>query len=703
MGTPLRDGAADVGADALGRPVIAALTRADAAYGLGWAVAGHRRVQMDIMSRRSHGRLAAVAGPGAIDSDRRQRILGLAAVAQECLRLLPDDQRELLDAYAAGVNAHSGDPLPPWRPVDSIAVAQLMFQSLASDGNELRMVEVLRRTLPPKVVEFLLADADTFATSVDGEPLAAPPVRVPREQLAALLAEPAGDFGSRIVVTEGPPAGSNAWAVTDGRRAVLANDMHLELTHPSIWYAARVEVDGTTVAGVTMPGLPVLVAGANGAVAWGFTRMPGDTADLRELEPGATGDTYRTGDADRPYGHRREVIEVAGAPDVVVDVRHTVWGPVVGTLAGRDVALDSTLLDPAALDFGIARMYGARTVEEAVTVINEAGLPPVNAVVADRDGRIGWTVGGLHLARDTRGPRGFSAGERPRRIPPARLPRLLDPPSGRIVNCNNATPANAVGLAWNSFPGCRARRVAHVLAAAPAHDVGSSSRLQHDVDAGYYRFYRDLALRHLARRTGHRLVAGLYEELAAWKGTASTDEPGLALLVAFRDLVREALIGAATRPAQRYDDAFTFCYHGHEAAVRAWLSELDGLVPPPWRDATHFVVGQLLIAAGLLAEGAPAGRPPARWGAANRLTLVPVDGRQASPPPGDLELAGCAETVRVAQPDFGASMRLVVGPAHPEHGLLTVPGSPCAEPSANAAQLARWAAGQVQPLLPPAR
>jgi penicillin G amidase len=687
------DGPAEIAFDAVGRPTIYAPTWDAAALGMGWACAIHRRAQLDLMRRRSQGRLAELAGPGAVPSDVQQRTLGLASVATACWAGLPASQRRLLEFYSAGVNAGTRDPgFGEWRPVDTIAVAQQLFQALVGDGADNRMVEVMRRTLPDEVVSFLLDPADEFAVEIDGTVPGVERAPLPAQQLSTLMAEPADDPG-RVVVSDGRPAGSNAWAIAREGSVVLANDMHLELTDPSVLYAVRLVLPMAEAEGVTVPGLPMLIAGTNTKVAWGFTRLPGDVCDLREIEEGP-GSTYLVDGHAEPYQVRRETIRVRGADDVMLDVKQTRWGPVAGSLAGRPVALTSPLTEPDALDFGLMRVLSAQDAHSAADVITSCGLPPLNAVIADSAGTALWTVAGRYPARQQRGPRGFAdpppSGAPSPRLPPHALPRLTAPPGGHVVTCNNGNaPTREAGLAWNFFPGCRARRAAAELAAGRGHDVPGAARLQQDIDASYFAFYRDLALRHLdAVRHLRGVPAALRDEISAWGGTAHRDERGLALLVIFRDLLREELFAAVTRPCQRYDDQFTYCYHGHERPLRRLLMALDdGLVPAPWATATDFVIGLLIGARTLLIR--QAGTPePVRWGTVNRLALTPG--------PDGTELSGCMESLLVAAPDFGAAVRLVVDLARPASGLLSLPGAPDGTQAPR--YLARWADGAADPL-----
>jgi penicillin G amidase len=674
-----------------GWPTVRARNRTAAARGLGWCAGRQRRAQMDLLRRRSHGTLAAVTGRAALSGDITQRTLGLAITAERCLAGLPSAQRRLLSAFADGVNSAAGPGFDPWQPVDSIAVCQLLFQSLAPDGSDLRMVEVMQRTLPPEVVAFLLDGRDEFETGIDGVASHVPGRPVPRAAVKRLWDEPRPAAGAPVVAEQGP-VGSNAWAAAaDSGGAILVSDMHLELTHPSLGYAVRIVLPDNEVAGVTIPGLPLLVVGASRYVAWGFTRLPGDTVDLWEV-----------GERDTPVELRRETIAVSDGDPVVITVRRTCRGPVVGELAGRRLVLDSTLADPAALDFGLERIYGARTVAEAAAIINESGLPPVNAVLADRSGNIGWTVGGRFRQRPETGSRGVSPAGRFAEpypwIAAAALPRVLNPPSGQIVSCNNGNDAlRESGVAWNFFCGTRARRTAEVLAAAAVRDEEAARDLQLDVDARFYELYRELALRHLPR-SGRGQLSELREELESWRGTADRDEYGLAVLIVFRELLCEELFAALLGRCRRYDPGFAYCFHGLEAPLRGLIGRLgDDVLPAPWPSVRQLVLS-LLLAARDVTRARAGHDGPVRWGEVNQLAPA-VLGAGGHPAP-VMELSGCPESVRVALPDFGAAARLVVNPLHRERGLLSVPGSADGSGPRQLVQLENWAAGLAMALWP---
>jgi penicillin G amidase len=678
-----------------GYPQIQAVNWSDAARGLGHCVTQDRPHQMDLLRRFAGGRLAEVRGPGAVPSDLASRRLGLPQVALRAWDRLPPWQQELAQAFSAGVATSWPAHLERWKPVDCVAVVQFLHRELGSVGEDVRMVEVLRRTLPPEVVDLLLCTEDAEEVGLDGEPVPVRPATVPLAQLSELFARPPVAPG-RMVVTDTRPAGSNAWAVSDGQNAVLANDMHLALTDPSLWYAATLEVGSHRVTGVTLPGAPLLIGGRNTRLAWGFTRLVADQTDLHELPADMREVPPERSPGPGEYCLRRETVRVVGANPVRAEFRDTALGPVIGSLAGRELAYGGALTEPAVLDFGAAELYEAATVDDGVRIVTRCGLPPVNVLLADHRGGIAWTVGG-RFRRRAGGPHGLRtdglAAAASDWLRPDELPRVIRS-RGVLVNANNGmAEARNQGIGWNFFPGTRARRLG-VLLSGDDPSGPTAVHVQRDTDAHFYEYYRRLARRHLTTRSAR--LAPLLAEVASWRGTADVDETGLALLVLFRECLREAVFSAATGPAQQYDVSFTYCHNAHETPLRAVLDTLGGeLVPAPWRSAAHFVAGQLLTARALLTRRP--GRPgPVRWGDVNRFE--PLAWRHRSPADraavAALELPGCAESICVALPGFGASVRLVACLSGPSAIVLSIPGDR-SERSPGWAAVEQWLTGGV--------
>ncbi|HEU4534683.1 MAG TPA: penicillin acylase family protein, partial [Polyangiaceae bacterium] len=318
-----------VAMDGLGVPEIRAASRPDAIRALGYVTARDRLFQMDLLRRKSAGRLAEILGPPLVEADTHQRLYGLPRAAAAIVARLPADQRAALDAYAQGVNGYlaSAKALPlecdllhyrpePWGPEDGILIMLGMFQALGDTEEQERTRTVLAQSLPPGVAAFLSDDVDRYTRELLGPRAPAPPP-LPADELRALSAQgrekraaAAGAGAGVLGISAGvpgasagvlsasagvlsasagePPVGSNGWAVAGSRtadgRAILANDMHLDLGVPNIWYRARLRYADVDLTGVLLPGLPLVAVGTNRHVAWGLTSLEGDVMDLVRLE-----------------------------------------------------------------------------------------------------------------------------------------------------------------------------------------------------------------------------------------------------------------------------------------------------------------------------------------------------------------------------------------------------------------------------------
>ncbi|WP_168220696.1 penicillin acylase family protein [Streptomyces sp. RFCAC02] len=710
---------ADVTIDrgAHGVPTIGAGCLADAWAGLGHAVASDRLFQLDLLRRGAAGRLAELFGPSAVARDVAQRRAGLTAAADLALRELPTDQRAMLTAYTGGVNAviastpppleHEvlGLTMEPWQPRDSLLVALLLAQMLSGDGEHHRMRAAMDRTLPPEVVGFLLGEADPYRVGLDGRPAGGRESDPPARALRALLAEAPDPLpGDRqIVASDDRPWGSNALALagphTAGGRALLANDMHLPLGAPALFHRAGLRWPGGRVDGVTVPGLPVFVAGVGSRVAWGATRLAADVVELVEVAP-----EHLTTRRERVLVHRGDPVDV--------EVTDSPWGPV--DAPGPDgvlLARHWVAREPGAVDLGLGALMTARDVDAGVRAARRAGGPPLNILLADTGGRIAWTVSGRFPVRDGTGPVTPDRAWTAHRLPHD-LPHVTDPASGRLVSANNGVREHGTvpGLAANHFSSRRAARIGELLDAGGPWDEHRLLALQGDTDAGFYAFYRDLALTVLTDPVteADERRARLREAVRAWDGTARTDAVGLAVLVAWRELLRESLFAALLHRCAAEDGTFVYCWHSHEAPLRAMLGDAS-LFPPPHRDQHGFLLFELDVCGALLRHLAPGTGPEKlRWGTLNPtgirhpMSHLAPELAALLDAPQD-EMPGCPESVRAARPGFGPAVRLAASPGRPAQALVNLPGGQSGDPRSPfyRDQFAAWLAAAPQPLDPP--
>ncbi|MDE2396216.1 MAG: penicillin acylase family protein [Burkholderiales bacterium] len=548
--------------DADGIPTIRAQSLADTCFGLGVVHAQDRLWQLETHRRIGAGRLAEAFGPGALPTDRFLRSLGVRRMAQAQWEHLPESSRLLLRAYAAGVNSVIHDQLrarPPeflilglqpedWDPVDSLAWAIMMAWDLGGNWNS----ELLRLRLALKLP---VARINELMPPAPGEH------SVARADYAALyrglgLGEPARLTAWAGLVDSAPPSGiegegSNNWVLAGSRTTtghpLLANDPHLKLSTPALWYFARLEAPGFSVAGASLPGLPGIVLGQNAHVAWGFTNTGPDVQDLylEQVDPARPG-RYRTPDGWADFETATEVIKVRGQPDVTMTVRRSRHGPVIsdagpgggGDLVGapgkpgyvlalRWTALDPDV-DPIAPDLA---MLKSASVAGFFAATRGWVAPMQNMVVADDAGHIGLIAPGrvpLRKAENDLGGEAPAPGWDARYdwdgwIPTDATPRLVDPPGGAIATANQrVTPAGYPYYLTNEWAlPYRHERIVQLLAAKPRHSLDDLAAIQADQVS---LAARKLLPWLLEARSPHPLAAAAQAELNGFDGTMAADK-----------------------------------------------------------------------------------------------------------------------------------------------------------------------------------
>ncbi len=583
--------------DRYGVPTIRAANPADAAFGLGYAHAQDRFGQMELMRRGASGRMSELVGSMALDFDRYARGLGFRQQAESQAAALPPDLRRVAEAYAAGVNAwlgaHSGalpwelailfyDP-EPWSVADSMLWGRVMAFRLIGNWRAEALRARMAERLTPERIE------DLWPLAAVDDPVTLPGL--------------------------GSSGASNVWAVSEP--TVLANDPHLGLTIPNIWYLARIETPEGALAGATAPGVPFMVLGHNGSIAWGLTTPHTDTADV-VTQPEVT-------------AIRRETIAVRWEESVELELRRTRKGVVVSDFS--DALPEGWAVESPAFrdDDRTAEALGgvnrAQNWPEFIAALRNFHSPQQNIVYADRTGRIGIVTPGR--VPDRRG--GFDVSEKTtwsRLIPFDRLPHRAAPLSGRIVNANNRlvdeTYRYYLGREWEAP--YRAIRIHELLNAQADH-----ATVQNDTVS--------LSARELLP---HLLAAVPDMRLRAWDGDMDRHRPEPLIYMAwmreamravfadelgplfddwwaYRPLVlRRALLDRPawcddirTKPKETCKDRLALA---HRRAV-AFLQNRYGSETPPWGEAhrarfSHPVAGRIPLLGSLLnRETATSGGP----------------------------------------------------------------------------------------------
>ena len=730
--------------DALGVVTLSGAKRNDVAWATGFAHAQDRFFQMDLSRRFAAGELAEVFGAVALDADKERRVHGLRRVAREVVSRASAEERALLESYTAGVNAGlqalGSRPFEywllraqpaAWSAEDSVLVVYAMYIDLTENFEAEETRGTLRAVLPMELDRFIHSPGSEWDAPLIGPAFEVAPIPGAEVYDLRKLASTSGDGEVRSagVAPEAPEVGSNNWAVaglhTASGAALVANDMHLGLRVPNTWYRARLQVSAgeetaIDVTGVTLAGAPFVVAGSNGSIAWGFTNSYGDFCDLVVVETDAeTAGSYRTPEGPREFETLEETIRVHGAADQKIEVRRTVWGPVVGTDAqGRLLAAVWTAHFPEATNMALWQLESATDVVQALDVAVRSGIPPQNFVVADRSGSIGWTYMGyipLRVGFDSAAPASWNAPGVGWQgwLAPGAHPRLVNPASGRIWTANQRTldgPAlDVLGDAGFAF-GSRAGQIRDALLAREVASESDMLAIQLDDRSRIHDRWRakllevldEAALEENAPRAdARRLVDG-------WHGRSTTNSAGFRILRAWRDRVRDRVLAALTLEVRTRYPGFKLAPQSRFEGPLWRLVEAEPLhlLDPAFTDWREMELAMLDEVVAELSKECGS-LQACTWGKRNRVQVrhplsraIPPLARFLDMP--TVELPGDVFAPRVQGTGFGASERFAVSPGNEAQGYFHMPGGQSGHPLSDfyRAGFNAWARGEPLPFLP---
>ena len=737
--------------DALGIPTIKAQNRADVARALGWLHAQDRFFQMDLLRRRAAGELAELFGPAALPLDRATRGHGFRALSRQILAQLPANQHALVEAYAAGVNAGLGalgakpfeylvlrDTPQPWLPEDCLLVNFAMWLDLQdSTGRYEHTLMTLRDHFGAESLAFFAPLVTAADAALDGTTAPAAPPPGPnvidlrrRPKSAALTARPVVDQLAGIF-PEVPPEvaadiGSNAFALAGAHTAsgagLLANDMHLALAVPNIWYRASLEYPGHKITGTTLPGTPIVTTGSNGHVAWGFTVAYADTGDLVVIEmvPGAPSLYRAPGHATSlEIEMRKDTIRVKGSAPVAVEYPWTIWGPIVGTTElHHPLAYHWLGYDPTASNLTLVDMEDAADVTAAVEIAHRAGVPALNFMGADAAGNIAWTIAGKlpkRVGYDGRLPTNWAFGDRSwdGQLKSTEVPAIISPATDRLWSSNQREVGGAALALIGDGGYARPARAAQVrddllpLEHATPRDLLA---VQLDNRALFLAAWQKLLVDTLtpavvAQKSSRAELRAL---AANWEGHASIDSVSYRLVRAFRTAVLTRVFTPIFAACVEADEGFNWARLNLEPAMWTLVREKPAHLLNPdfatWDDV--LVAAADDIVANLDQQGVPL--PRATWGALNTARIRHPFSRTLPAwltgwltLPAD-QLPGDSDLPRVLTPTHGASERFVVSPGREAEGIFHMPGGQSGHPLSPYFRAGHevWVRGEATPFLP---
>jgi penicillin G amidase len=546
--------------DRQGVPHIYAQNEHDLFYAQGFVHAQDRFWQMEFQRRLVAGRLSEMFGKMALFADRWMRILGLRMVAEEeVAKLYPEDQSPL-HAYCEGVNAYiENHPLPielellriqpePWTPADSLSWSKMMSWMLSGNWE----CELFRQQLVEKLGEEMASGLDLQAEECWPLVLSLTDVLSLEQQMNSLAR-----LWDRSLTGPGPRegVGSNNWVVSGARSVsgmpILANDMHLRMSAPAVWYENHLVSDSLNLTGISLPGIPLLVSGHNGRVAWGFTAGFADVQDLYEQRLRETPDgqvEYEYKGEWHPAEVRREEIHVRGGEDHIEEVVRTRQGPIINPLAEDEarvpLSLCWTALETSGGTFhAMARMNHSRDCYEFREALRTWGTPVLNVVYADVDGNIAYNLAGKVPLR------GQGQGKVPVPgwegkydwvgfIPFEELPHIFNPPEGYIASANNrvAGPDYQHWLGGDYVSGDRAERIIELIHRCEKIDIAYIQQMHLDQVSPSAQTLAGV-IGQLAVDDPHHMA--IIERMRAWDGSLAVDSMEAAV---YEVLTRQILL-----------------------------------------------------------------------------------------------------------------------------------------------------------------
>jgi penicillin amidase len=686
--------------DAHGVPHIDAATQDDLFVAQGYVTAQDRLWQMDLYRRNANGELAEIFGSSQLKHDRAQRVLQIRETARRIYANLSPADRARLDDYARGVNlfiAQNQATLPPefrllgyrpqpWSGADSVSIGLMLVQGLDTHWETKlereRIAAKLNNLNKPKLEADLYPvgswrDHPPTGVQVDlSQPRPAPPPATDdndeddRSTAGAAPEELRQVLG--LPTCDGCAPGSNNWVIagkhTASGKPLLSNDMHLTLLEPNIWFMADLRAPGYHVAGVTLPGMPFVMAGHNEHVAWGFTALYADVQDLYVEKLDGKGN-YQDNDAVwKPLQVDHEIIHVRGGKDVTLDVQLTAHGPLLNlilTRESRPIALKWTLYDPAFNAQPLYQINVASNWTEFSAALGNWCWPTQNVVYSDDQGHIAYqAVGRLPLR-----PAGLAgvpiqdtSHEWQGFIPFDAMPSAVDPPSGLLATANSrvTTAASPYPLSLEWVDPYRVERIYKSLEGRDGLTPADMLAVQTDV---YSEVDQELGHR-FAYAIDHTPGADDQLKKAAdlmrsWDGRLTTDSAAASIVTQGRralwPLILEPKLGADAKEYHWSESNFA----EEEIIMHAsadWL-------PPAYKNWDALLTDA--VRKGMKEGKAPA--DVARWSYGSwhvvdiehpLAVYLPLIGRVAGT--GEQPLSGDTTTVKQVGRDFGPSQRFTM-------------------------------------------
>jgi penicillin amidase len=733
--------------DNWGVPHIRASSLEDLAEAQGYVMAQDRLWQMDLLRRVARGQLSEIIGPLGLKFDRDFRALGFGRAAARDVTLMDAESRGVMEAYARGVNRfieQHQNRLPlefsllkykpqPWQPADTLVISGYMYWTLTNTWEEkLSRARVTERVGAERAKELFSQDAamdhfvvgdpdvpndgsqhasadsddedddddmptDTVlkasASGAAAQPLPDRPLSDQPVDLASALWPSIENFVEDSQNEIRHSLGSNNWVVSGAHTAtgkpLLANDTHLELTIPAIWYEIHLTAPGWNVKGFTLPGAPMVIIGHNDRIAWGFTNNGASVQDLyvETFNPASPGE-YRVHGAWIKAQVFDETIHVKGQSDEQLKVMVTRHGPIVRREGDKAYALRWTATEPGGLANSYNWMGKARNWNEFRNTMKQVWGPGQNAVYADVDGNIGYIMAArVPLRKKGHGempvPGDTDDYEWTGYIPFDQLPQAFNPDSGLIATANArvAGPNYKPYLTDRWEEPYRVARIYDLL--HDKHDLRPEDMLKVQTDTySYPHFFLSEQLSAAAKiaQPKDERARKLVDSLKDWNGIADSNSP----IVSFLAAVRRSALEIILEP-----------YLGEDTALYEWRSTafLQRILtdrPTNWLPKEYKNYDALLIAAAdraipkLIEQTKSERIEDWSWKRIDSLDMLHPIGREGLLKTflsiTDKPQSGTGYSVRAATKHHGPAMRFVANPGDWDNSILLIPAGQSGQP-----------------------
>ncbi|MEM9025752.1 MAG: penicillin acylase family protein, partial [Verrucomicrobiota bacterium] len=708
--------------------------------------------------RIAAGEIAEII-PQGIETDRKNRVHQFRKRARSILDSLKPEERDLLEKYTAGVNSgiqqlssrpfeyHLLQVSPRlWRTEDSILCAISITMALQDiDALTDRVRGQISAHFPPEIFDFIYQNGSRWEAPQDGsirEIIPPPPAESWQAATSHWPETPESPnwmpkpsrFGESYP-RESYRNGSNNWAAQPSKDAPnpaawVANDMHLGLRIPNTWYRATVFEQSRSgepleAHGVSLPGLPGIIVGGNGKIAWGFTNPNADTEDAIILiaDP-EDPEAYLTSEGSEKIKKEIENLYIKGAPQETITVETTPFGPVIGkNESGQKIAFQWVAHQDWSFDLQLLNLAKSTSAQEALEIANTAESPALSMVVGDDQGNIGWTLFGSIPDRTSselqltpiasNEPSALWKG----RLAPGAYPRIYNPEQGFITTANARIVGGDALVRFGDsgyLLGSRQWRIQQELATRNAeHSLESMLEIQMNIEGDALYPWQALI------RWAYSPIRGslteeeseLMEWVNAWSGRAEASSVGYRIIRSFRGKMLDRLYYRLLGPVLA-KDASIYYNRGfarlgipfEEPMLQILELRPDALIDPyfnSWHTEMRYALAQIIE------EAKPRGFAKYTWGAVNKLSIkhpmsagIPVLGDWINMP--EVELDGDQIVINANAPDHGPSQRFVVQVGDERNGRFSMPAGQSGHPLSPFYRAGHeaWLKGAESPLRP---